>query len=701
MPMGSDYDYQDYSFNIPDGEITQFIFAVGCTYAVSTAVLSQRFTPEYRVPQHNKKAASEVRVEVTSNELLPGDILSTAEITISVLDINHGVETGSGLDQMAHDSSVANIQYEIPGITSEIQNDYLVNGGDGRDPLNPLSFIATITNTAGGDSGSYPGLLKVLDSYPTGQNQSPLLGSNDGIKRVEPLENPLYGLFNITEFATYALFEIDISFSPEDPVAIIITDPDPPDISATNSTINLDGSTSYDPDGGPITLYEWDFEWDGVPANFNPDVFGMDAVIDYDYGCIPGIFTCGLRVTDDDTPAGVSEIVSVDITLVDDFIPGNWETPIEVGEEKIQGDMLYVTGQSLQVDSDGFTHIITYNTDDIFHRSFKDGIMSAVDIVPGTPDSFRMVTSAIDNDDTLHVVWLTNWPEATMQHTSMVGGVFTGIVDDLYIEAQTGYKSQMMNIQRNDSGHIMVTFLNYDPDKVDVYFKYTINTGGGFSPTINIPHQIHIRSGTGPNPSYTNVAPNLIATPDGNFHQIFYSKEADLVYNVRIHDLVYDGLNWDPPRVAYDYPNSGQTMYDISACPDRDGDIHIIGQHEAGHRMHYVRYDAEIDTWLDDIAVADDSDSGFSFGAVEVDDSNMVHMAYTGSDGYIHLKVFCDCSDEATVLALPTVIIDDTTVNNEQNHIDFNWNLDGDLTAIYQDTRSSPIRSYFNVLTYD
>ena len=39
-------------------------FAIECTYAITTATFLERFSPVYRVPQHNKKAACEVDVDI-------------------------------------------------------------------------------------------------------------------------------------------------------------------------------------------------------------------------------------------------------------------------------------------------------------------------------------------------------------------------------------------------------------------------------------------------------------------------------------------------------------------------------------------------------------------------------------------------------------------------------------------------------------
>ena len=213
MAMGCDYNFQDYIFDLP-AEPIDFIYSVGCTYALSAANKSQRFTPEYRVPQHNKKAASEVHVEIVSNDLKEDDVASSALLAVKVLDMNHGVEVGVNLDQMVADSSVSAISVEIPGVLTSpvIVSSPSPTGGSGRDPLNPLDFEVTVTNSANASMGTYHGLVKVLDSYPVGSNSSPILNGNDGITRVEPGTPPTSATFQINEFATYQAFNIDVAF---------------------------------------------------------------------------------------------------------------------------------------------------------------------------------------------------------------------------------------------------------------------------------------------------------------------------------------------------------------------------------------------------------------------------------------------------------------------------------------------------------
>ena len=268
MAMGCDYSFKDYVFDVPATQDIQFLYAVGCTYAITAASKSQRFAPEYRIPQDNKKAASEVWVEISQNDLKAGDVASTAGLTIKVLDINHGVAVGDDLDKMAHDSSVAGIFVEVPGITSGATSSFTPTGGNGRDPADPLTFSVTITNTSGAGEGTYTGIAKVLDSYPPGQNGAPSLNGKDGIKRVDPLIPPTDGLFDITEFATYARFEIEVSTANLPPVASLLPNPA---YACIGNNVMFDATASVDPDGS-IIRYEWD--WD-LPSG-DPLQFAMD-----------------------------------------------------------------------------------------------------------------------------------------------------------------------------------------------------------------------------------------------------------------------------------------------------------------------------------------------------------------------------------------------------------------------------------------
>ncbi|MCD6161391.1 MAG: hypothetical protein J7K40_03135, partial [candidate division Zixibacteria bacterium] len=281
---------------------------------------SQRFSPEFQIPQHNKKAASEIVVEIADNSLSPGNTSSSAELLIKVLDINHGVAVGEGLDEMKADSSVGSIYVEVAGVTSGMAGGAATpTGGDGRDPLNPLTFNLNFNNDLGAEQETYTGLVKVLDSYAPGLNEMALLNGMDAIKRVEPTENPLVGLYALDEFATYMTFEIEIEGG--NPIASFVTDPvGTPDLELSFLDIVEFTSTSTDPDDpltpeGQIVSYEWDFVWDGDPLTFTDDLGGLGTDVETHQFTTAGIYRVGLRVADGGTPPLISEIYSIQVTV--------------------------------------------------------------------------------------------------------------------------------------------------------------------------------------------------------------------------------------------------------------------------------------------------------------------------------------------------------------------------------------------------
>ena len=329
MAMGCDYDFKDYVFNLPYEPI-DFIFAPGCTYAVSSSAKKFRFTPEYRIPQHMKKAASEVSFEIVSNDLIFYDAGSTAEIEIHIVDPNHGISVGENLDQMLADSSVDDIFINIPGLLTSM---ILIDGnnslsGTGHDPTDPLIYQATITNTNLAAAGIYRGLIKVSDSYFPGQNKSPLLDGMDGIGRVDPVINPLEAKFHIPEFLTYQAFNIEVSWGTDLPVAILTTIPVNGVISEYR-TIELHGETSYDPDG-IVVSYEFDFDWDGREENFVADVTNTTGIVMTTPYTEIGTFLAGLRVRDNiGAPGYDSAVITVQdgcvIFVDDDNTMGPWD----------------------------------------------------------------------------------------------------------------------------------------------------------------------------------------------------------------------------------------------------------------------------------------------------------------------------------------------------------------------------------------
>jgi hypothetical protein len=210
MPMGSDYDFKDYIFNI-DGEMS-FIYAIECTYPIATLSYTQRFQPEYRIPQHLKKAASEVHIIPPIEKLKVANPLYEVKVQVEIVDRSHGVVVGNALDQMKYDSSVDSVLMEIPGIftgTKSFNGNQAVSGS-GHSTSDPLLYEFSISNELTALVGTYFGLVKIVDSYPTGSNELINISGKDGLKRLPPGSSTLDGIFEISQFATYQIFQIEV-----------------------------------------------------------------------------------------------------------------------------------------------------------------------------------------------------------------------------------------------------------------------------------------------------------------------------------------------------------------------------------------------------------------------------------------------------------------------------------------------------------
>jgi hypothetical protein len=351
MAMGCDYNYQDYVFDV-DGKIS-LIYAIGCTYGVAADTKNQRFTPEYRIPQHNKKAASEISVVIVNNQLMSGIVSSSADVKINVVDISHGVPAGTGLDQMLSESNVDDVYIDIPGI---LNSPDVINGstgtGSGHSPSDPLVLSTTITNEGEALEGDYLGLVMVTDTYAPGQNTSVLLNGMDGISRVPPAENPLTGLFQIPGFVTYQAFSIHVGPGCG-PIAGSILEPDCPVTNLSNgSYVSFTVEASSGNGGDPITLYEIDYNYDG--STFSADNSNDDGIFtgagpfnvpDPCEDNIPHTFTVAFQATDSCIPPNVTVFAECDVT-VDQCGPNFKNLPLRGQANDLavtpQGDLLIV-----------------------------------------------------------------------------------------------------------------------------------------------------------------------------------------------------------------------------------------------------------------------------------------------------------------------------------------------------------------------
>ncbi|MCQ3828926.1 polysaccharide lyase family 7 protein [Microbulbifer elongatus] len=116
-----------------------------------------------------------------------------------------------------------------------------------------------------------------------------------------------------------------------------------------NTSLNLSGSSSYDPDGGDITAYDWDF---GDGSN------GSGANVSHTYS-EQGSYTVTLTVTDDEGfESSTTETITVDNAAVEDLWPlinNSFELSSSTGgwEERDPANVVSTNGTSNPMPVDG------------------------------------------------------------------------------------------------------------------------------------------------------------------------------------------------------------------------------------------------------------------------------------------------------------------------------------------------------------
>jgi hypothetical protein len=539
MAMGCDYDYRDYVFNLTENGMTM-TFAIGCTYAVSSEEKSQRFSPEYRIPQHLKKAASEINVIPPAEMLKESDPSAEITLQIEVVDPSHGITAGEALDEMLADSSVAMIEIEIPGVlnSTHSQAGSAAVSGTGHDPADPLLYEFTFANEQSAVEGIYPGLVKVTDSYAPGLNELPLLNGMDGIKRVDPVSNTLEGLFDITEFATYQAFYVEVEFGHvgSDPVADITRSA--PGCAPANVTYDASGSTDVDDDPLSIPLnFEFDFDYDGV-------TFDIDRAMSTDPIAVAsyptrGCYTAAVRVYDSNLNTDIATIV----VPVGDFIPGGAEVDITDGSSITNIDFLHGLPPYLSdtvwcgsgwsskgtAKADGYIYIVFYGTQTgtrsiFFARSADDGATWSVPVSVHDYDSSGMFggcSIAADDLGRVFITWTDHYHRDFVLEYSLDNG--DSFTTNVIRDASSG-----SNYTRHHYRHPDVAIDPTDPNNITLSVQSCWTGYTQTSWAISFSQMYAHHSSTG---------------PDGTFDEVLYISDfhpdhTDNVYQSQIHYAV-------------------------------------------------------------------------------------------------------------------------------------------------------------------
>lgn len=313
MKMGCDIDVKDYIFDIGGTGSFDFLYALTASYGISANKRKDKLTPTYRIPQYNSKAASELRVSaVDDSGFFSGQTSSSVTISLEIMDINHAVTVGEGIDEMLADSSVSKFVVEIPGVTDPVWEsttpDLFFISGDGR--TDPLVYDLVVTNDLAAPAGDYSGLIGVVDAY----TEIGALPGN-GIHGVPPDADPTEAFFVVDEWATYTTVDVEIHTSCG-PITGSITLPAQTQIVINNNeTVDFESSGSSANGGDPITEYRWLWD-DGTSPSIGQS--GSHQFTNDNCGGSNEPFICivTLTLTDSCTPPNVEEIDTVKVTVV-------------------------------------------------------------------------------------------------------------------------------------------------------------------------------------------------------------------------------------------------------------------------------------------------------------------------------------------------------------------------------------------------
>jgi hypothetical protein len=432
------------TFRIHPDDAASINFALVVTAAYGQSATKATVLPTYYLPEFNRKEAWRVGAAVTSNTMFESEPSSSCAMQIEVWDWNHGATIDPEMvnkDSIRASSNVASVTVEIPGVTDSAVSATGPVSGDGR--TTPLLYQASIFNELGAARGTKTGLVKVTDSRETGLNTG---GIGDAIARDGVT------FFELSEFATYQVFEVDVLIP--DTVAVIDTNPDPPFVQPSQS-VSLDGTRSY-AYHADIISYEWDMDYDGITFDVEKSIpivndvkfvnKNKDTMRDY---------TVALRVTDNNTPTPGTAISTRIVTVRKNRPPiadlkKDKESKIRKGQT-----INFTAFESMDPDEDP----ITYEWD----FDYEEGNFTA--------DAFGPVASKTYNSMGLQIAALRICDDATPSSNIVIEQEPILVLPKF--ENPVCIENTMVSreFQRDTHNHIVVT----DPVTGDIYIGYTGN----------------------------------------------------------------------------------------------------------------------------------------------------------------------------------------------------------------------------------
>lgn len=295
LPMGGEAT-TDLQINLPGTQTQQISgrIALLANFVVSAGNRSQRPTPTYYMPEGAMLEAWSVEVTTPGPFLGGGEEVGT--VSVAVADWQATASQDPLFPDTANpggllaDSLPASVLVDIPGFNAS--GPFGPAGapvsGTGT-PVDPLVYELSITKPAGTPAGTYPVLVKVLD---TRSNQDALNASL----------SVTTGLSMLEQIATYQTGTISVGVGDAPPTCggYNLT---PPPVSGTVSVapfVNVVAAFDGTNDDNGIALVEMDWDYDGTFALSSDPAYRSTASLSnlsYQYDTL-GLRTVAIRFTD-------------------------------------------------------------------------------------------------------------------------------------------------------------------------------------------------------------------------------------------------------------------------------------------------------------------------------------------------------------------------------------------------------------------
>ncbi|MEO7994458.1 MAG: hypothetical protein ABI743_08665 [bacterium] len=370
VPMGPTEYLTTADFDLSPGKQINLLIALEASYGQSAKGPAQvvptdpggRLNPRYFVPEFNIKEAWQALVDV---EGLPtiGDGSSSVHFDLEVYDHQGALPASGAFDPLTapqnslrYASSLSSATISLPGgLANAIALPGSIFTGNGT-PNTPYHTSFDLTGESfSGEGGDLTGMIAFRDSLC------------DAAGSTNPLATGGYTRDNTVvarhDFTTYIPFTVtvDIDRTNIAPVADLAL---APTTIASGELVHLSpGPGTTDADGA-ITLYEYDFDYDGLAFDVdagNATGVAVDSPALSNLGTAPIQRTMALRVTDDATPA-LRNIDTATVTI----LPANRPPTAEVianPDTVMAGESVQLSPGPATADPDGSIVLYEYDFD--------------------------------------------------------------------------------------------------------------------------------------------------------------------------------------------------------------------------------------------------------------------------------------------------------------------------------------------------